>query len=214
MGETPMEIRNRLLADKLIKNFARRHMEAYYCPTKEEAVKKALELIPEKSSIIWGGSMTIRDMGLVKALHEGDYDIFDRDLCTDPVEAQAAMRRAFSMDWFLTSANAVSEDGQIVNIDGLGNRVAAITFGPTNVLFVIGLNKVTQDLESAVKRARSTAAPINAARFEDMKTPCKVDGTCHDCNAPGCICSCIHILRNAKIEGRYKIILVGDELGY
>ena len=212
--DTPMEIRNKLLAEKLIKNFQKRHMEAYYCPTKEEAVKKALELIPEGSSMTWGGSMTIIDMGLVKALHEKNYDIFDRDICTDPEENQKAMRRAFSMDWFITSANAVSEDGQLVNIDGLGNRVAAITFGPKNVLFVVSLNKVCQDVESAVKRARSTAAPINAARFEDMKTPCKVDGTCHDCNAPGCICSCIHILRNSKIEGRIKIILVGEEYGY
>ena len=122
--ETPMEIRNKLLADKLIKNFERRHMRAFYCPTKEEAVKKALELIPEGSSMTWGGSMTIRDMGLVEALHNGNYDIFDRDICHDPEENQKAMRRAFSMDWFITSANAVSEDGQLVNIDGLGNRVA------------------------------------------------------------------------------------------
>jgi len=211
--ETPMQIRNRLLAEKLIKNFERRHMEAYYCPTAEEGVKKALELIPEGSSMTWGGSMTIRDMGLVKALHEKNYDIFDRDLNTDPAEYDKAMRRAFSMDWFLTSANAVSEDGQMVNIDGLGNRVAAITFGPKNVLIVVSLHKVCKDIESAVKRARSTAAPINSARF-DYNLPCKVDGVCHDCTSEQCICSCIHILRNSKIPNRIKVIILGEEYGY
>ena len=211
---TPMQIRNKLLAEKLIKNFEKRHMEAYYCPTAKEAVIKALELIPEGSSMTWGGSMTIRDMGLVKALHEKNYDIFDRDLCTDPEENQKAMRRAFSMDWFITSANAVSEDGQIVNIDGSGNRVAAITFGPKNVLMVISLDKVCQDVDAAVKRARSTAAPVNAARFDNIQTPCKVDGTCHDCNAPGCICSCIHILRNSMFDKRIKIILTEEKFGF
>lgn len=211
--ETPMQMRNKLLAQKLIKNFERRHMEAFYCPTKEEAIKKALELIPEGSSMTWGGSMTIRDMGLVKALHEKNYDIFDRDLCTDPEENQKAMRRAFSMDWFITSANAVSEDGHIVNIDGTGNRTAAITFGPKNVLFVISLKKVCRDLESAVKRARSTAAPINVARF-DIKTPCRIDGICHDCNAPGTVCCNIHIVRNSFIDKRIKIILINEDFGY
>ncbi len=210
---TPKETRNAMLAEKLIKNFERRNMEAYFCKTAAEATEKALELIGEGSSVTWGGSMTIRDMGLTKRLIEGNYDVFDRDTCTDPEKLQEGIRRAFFMDWYLASPNAISEDGQLVNIDGTGNRVAAITFGPKNVLFIASLNKVCQDLESAVKRARSTASPINAARF-DIKTPCRMDGTCHDCNAPGCICSYIHITRNSGVKNRIKIILTEEELGF
>lgn len=210
---TPKEMRNDLLAAKIIKGLTKRHMEGYYCKTSAEAVKKAQELITQGSSITWGGSMTIRDMGLAQALIEGDYNVFDRDTCADPDKFQKGMRDAFSMDWFISSANAITEDGIMVNMDGLGNRIAAITFGPKNVLMVVGLNKVTQDVDSAVKRARSTAAPINAFRF-DIKTPCLVDGICHDCTSEDCICSFIHILRNSKIPNRIKVILVDEELGY
>ncbi|MGE4214454.1 MAG: lactate utilization protein [Anaerotignaceae bacterium] len=210
---TPKEMRNELLAAKIIKGLEKRHMEGYFCKTSADAIKKALELISEGSSITWGGSMTIRDMGLAKTLIGGNYNVFDRDTCTDPEKFQQGMRDAFSMDWFIASANAITEDGIMVNIDGLGNRVAAITFGPKNVLMVVGLNKVTQDVESAVKRARSTASPLNAHRF-DIKTPCLADGTCHDCTSNDCICSCIHILRNSKIPNRIKVILVDEELGF
>ena len=210
---TPKEMRNELLAAKIIKGLKKRHMEGYFCKTCAEAVEKAQELISQGSSVTWGGSMTIRDMGLTKALIDGNYDVFDRDTCTDPEKFQQGMRDAFSMDWYLSSANAITEDGIIVNVDGLGNRIAAITFGPKNVLMVVGLNKVTQDVESAVKRARSTAAPTNACRF-DIKTPCLADGTCHDCTVDDCICSYIHILRNSKIHNRIKVILVEEELGY
>ncbi|MGL4792070.1 MAG: lactate utilization protein [Anaerotignaceae bacterium] len=209
---TPKEIRNEMLAARIIKGLQKRNMEGFFCKTNEEAIAKALELVKENSSITWGGSMTIRDMGLTKALMEGNYDVFDRDTAT-PEEVQIGMRKAFSMDWFLTGANAITEDGEIVNIDGLGNRVAAITFGPKQVLFVIGLNKVTQDLDSAIKRARSTAAPINAARF-DIKTPCRVDGVCHNCNSPDTICCSFHVLRHSKINDRVKVILIENELGY
>ncbi len=210
---TPKEIRNALLAERIIKGLQKRHMEGFYCPTAKEAVAKALEIVPEGSSMTWGGTMSVRDIGLAKAFIDGNYDVFDRDTCDDPQKLQEGMRNAFSMDWFITSTNAITEDGELVNIDGLGNRVAAITFGPKNVLFVVGLNKVTQDLDSAIKRARSTAGPINAARF-DIKTPCLADGVCHDCNSADCICSFIHIVRNSKIDKRIKVILVGEDLGY
>lgn len=209
---TPTEARNELLAAKIIKGLQKRHMEGYFCKTSEEAIKKAQELISEGSSVTWGGSMSIRDMGLTKALIDGNYRVFDRDTSTES-EMQQGMRDAFFMDWFISSSNAITEDGIMVNVDGLGNRVAAITFGPKNVLMVVGLNKVTQDVESAIKRARSTASPINAHRY-DLNTPCHVDGTCHDCTVDGCICSCIHILRNSKIPNRVKVILVDEKLGY
>ncbi len=210
---TPLEIRNQLLGERLVKQFARRHMEAFYCPTAAEAVEKVLSLIPDVSSVSWGGSMTLRDMGLTAAIHaKGTYDVLDRDLAADREEAIEIYHKALSADYYLSSANAVTEDGVIVNIDGNGNRVAAITYGPEHIIFVIGMNKICQTVDAAICRARSTAAPINTARF-DIQTPCKADGVCHNCNSPECICNHIHLLRNSP-RGRHQVVLVGEELGY
>ena len=189
-------------------------MKAFYCPTAEEAVKKVLELIEDGSSVTWGGSMTIRDMGIPDALrNRGTLTVFDRDLVETPEEKQDMYLRAFTADVYLTSANALSEDGIIVNIDGNGNRVAAITWGPKKVIFVISLNKVAQTVEAALARARSTASPVNAQRF-DINTPCKLDGVCHNCNSPESICSYVHFLRNSRGGNRHTVVLVGEDFGY
>lgn len=210
---TPKESRNERFAQHLIRHLERRNMSAYYCPTAKEAVSKVVELIPDGSSVTWGGSMTLRDMGIPAALHaRNSLDVMDRDLAASRDEAQEIYRKAFTADYYLSSANAISEDGVIVNIDGTGNRVAAITFGPKHVIFVIGLNKVAQTAEAALARARSTASPINAARF-DIKTPCHTDGVCHNCNSPECVCNHIHFLRNSPGK-RHTVILVGESWGY
>ena len=210
---TPKELRDERLAKTLIKNLKRRHIEGFYCPTAEEAVQKVSELIEDGSSVTWGGTMTVRDLGIPDYLrNRGTLEVLDRDLAETPEEKQAMYLRAFSTDVYLTSANAISEDGVIVNIDGNGNRVAAITWGPKKVIFVIGLNKVAQNVEAALARARSTAAPTNAARF-DIQTPCQSDGVCHNCNSPQSICNYIHFLRNSP-KGRHVVVLVGEELGY
>lgn len=210
---TPQEQRNELLAKTIIKNLQRRHIEGFYCPSGEEAVKKVSELIADGSTVTWGGTMTVRDLGIPEHLKgRGTLEIIDRDLAETLEERQAMYLRAFSADVYLSSANAISEDGVIVNIDGAGNRVAAITWGPKKVIFVIGLNKVTQTVEAALSRARGTASPINLARF-DIKTPCKADGVCHNCNSPECICNYVHFLRNSP-KGRHTVILVGENLGY
>ena len=210
---TVQEQRNQLLATKMIKNLNRRNMEAFYCPTAEEAVKKVSELIADGSTVTWGGSMTVRDLGIPDILrHRGTLEVLDRDM----VEGEAVKDiylRAFTADVYLTSANAISEDGIIVNIDGNGNRVAAITWGPKKVIFIIGLNKVAQTVEAALSRARGTASPINAQRF-DIKTPCQTDGICHNCNSPESICSYVHFLRNSRNKGRHVVVLVGENLGY
>ena len=199
---SPKEQRNEHLAQSIIKNLKRRHIEGFYCPTGGDAVKKVMELIPDGSSVTWGGTMTVRDLGIPDALRSrGTLEVLDRDLVETPEEKQAMYLRAFSTDVYLTSANAISEDGVIVNIDGNGNRVAAITWGPKKVIFVIGLNKVAQ-----------TASPINAARF-DIKTPCQTDGVCHNCNSPESICNYVHFLRNSP-RGRHVVVLVGEDLGY
>ena len=209
----PQEERNERLAKAIIKNLHRRHIEGFYCPTGGDAVQKVSELIADGSSVTWGGTMTVRDLGIPAALKgRGTLEVLDRDLVETPEEKQAMYLRAFSVDVYLTSANAISEDGVIVNIDGNGNRVAAITWGPKKVIFVIGLNKVAQTVEAALSRARGTASPINAARF-DINTPCQQDGVCHTCNSPESICNYVHFLRNSP-RGRHTVVLVGEHLGY
>jgi L-lactate utilization protein LutB len=211
---TPNEQRNERLGAKMVKAMQRRHFDAYYCATASEAKAKVNELIPDGASVTWGGTMTVRDMDIPKMLQErGTLKIWDRDLVETPEEKQEMYLRAFQADYYLSSANAITEDGVIVNIDGNGNRVAAITWGPQHVIFVVGMNKVAQDPEAALKRARSTAAPINAARF-DIQTPCQLDGQCHNCNSPQSICNYIHFLRNSSKPGRIIVILVGENLGY
>ena len=213
LGNNPQEQRNERLAQKIIKNLKRRHIEGLYCATAVEAVKKVSELIEDGSSVTWGGTMTVRDLGIPQYLKDrGTLQVLDRDLVETPEEKQAMYLRAFSADVYLSSANAISEDGVIVNIDGNGNRVAAITWGPKKVIFVIGLNKVAQNVEAALARARSTASPINAARFA-IKTPCQTDGVCHNCNSPESICNYVHFLRNSP-RGRHVVVLVGESLGY
>ena len=210
---TTKELRNERLAQTIIKNLKRRHIEGFYCPTGADAVNKVVELIEDGSSVTWGGTMTVRDLGIPEALkRRGTLEVIDRDLATTAEEKQSMYLRAFSTDVYLSSANAMSEDGVIVNIDGNGNRVAAITWGPKKVIFVIGLNKVAQTVEAALARARSTASPVNAARF-DIKTPCQTDGVCHNCNSADSICNYVHFLRNSP-RGRHQVVLVGEDLGY
>ena len=211
---TPQEERNQKLAERMIKNLSRRNMEAFYCPTGKEAVKKISELIADGNTVTWGGTATIRDLGIPEALKSrGTLEVLDRDLAETAEEKEAIYLRAFTADVYLTSANAISEDGIIVNIDGNGNRVAAISWGPKKVIFVIGLNKVAQTVDAALVRVRSTAAPVNAQRF-DIKTPCRIDGTCHNCNSPESICSYVHFLRNSRSKGRHVVVLVGEDMGY
>lgn len=197
-------------AKVLVKNLQSRQFDAYYCETKEEALAKALELIPKGSSVGWGGAMTAQQIGLLDALHSDDYRAIDRDLAPDRVQA---MRECLLTDVFVTGANALSLDGEMVNIDGMGNRVAAICYGPKSVIVIAGMNKVEQDLDAAINRARTVAAPMNKQRFP-AETPCLVTGSCADCKAPGCICNQIVITRNCRPAGRIKVILVGEELGF
>jgi L-lactate utilization protein LutB len=210
---TPKEKRNERLAAKLITNLERRHFEAYYCHTASDIIAKVKEIIPEGSSISWGGSMSIRDTGLTQALKSGPYKVFDRDDVTTEADKRAVYLKAFDVDFYLASANALSEDGIIVSIDGNGNRVAAITWGPRRVIFVVGLNKVAQDVNAALQRARSIASPINAVRF-DIDTPSQNDGTCHNCKSPQSICNYVHFLRNSHPAKRHIVILTDLELGY
>jgi len=209
---TPKQMYYEKRAKILVKNLQSRHFDAYYCANKDEALKKALELIPEGSSVGWGGAMSCEQIGLMEALHAGNYRAIDRSLAKDPEEREQMMRSMFQADVFLTGANGLSLDGQMVNIDGLGNRVAAIVYGPGSILVVAGMNKVEDTLEAAVNRARTVAAPSNNQRFGN-DNPCSVTGTCGNCKNESCICNQILITRHCRPAGRIKFILVGEDLG-
>ncbi len=202
--------RNELLAQKVIKGLESRNMTGYYAADKEEALKIALSLIPEGSTATMGGGMSVHEIGLVAALKEGSYNFIDRDEVADK---RAAMLAAFDADIFLSSANAITEDGILVNIDGNANRVAAIAQGPKKVIFIVGMNKVCDDVDGALKRARNVAAPINAQRF-GLSTPCTKTGSCMNCKSPDTICCQFLITRFSKHPGRIHVILVNDSLGF
>ncbi len=202
--------RNGLLSEKVIKGLESRNMSGYYAKDREEALKKALELIDEGSSVTMGGCMSAREIGLVEALKKGNYSFIDRDEYEDK---RKAMLMAYDADVFLASVNAMTEDGILVNIDGNSNRVSAIAQGPRKVVFIVGMNKVCSDVDAAMKRARNVAAPINAQRF-GLNTPCSKLGTCMDCKSPDTICCQFLITRFSRHEGRIHVILVGEDLGF
>ena len=202
--------RNNLLAARVIKGLESRNMSAYYAEDKEEALKIALSLIPEGSSIGMGGAMSVHEIGLSDALLNGNYYFIDRDATQDK---RAAMLETYDADVFLSSVNAMSDDGVLINIDGNSNRVSAIAQGPKKVIFIVGMNKVCGDVDSALKRARNVAAPTNAQRF-GIDTPCAKTGSCFNCKSPDTICCQFLITRYSRHTGRIHVILVNDNLGF
>ncbi len=202
--------RNEKLAEKIIKGLESRNITGYYAPNGEQAKKLALSLIPKGGTVTNGGVMSAHEIGLIKALQDGDYNYVDRDTADDK---QAAALAAYTADAFLTSANAITEDGIIINIDGNSNRISAIAYGPKKVIFIVGMNKVAKDEEAAMSRARNVAAPINAQRF-GLNTPCSKTGSCADCLSPDTICCNFMTTRYSRHEGRMHVILVGESLGF
>ena len=202
--------RNELLAKKTIAGLESRNMSGYYAADRAEALKIALELIPEGSSVTMGGAMSAHEIGLVDALKKGNYSFIDRDQYADK---RAAMLAAYDADVFLSSVNAMTDDGVLVNIDGNANRVSAIAQGPRKVVFIVGMNKVCGDVDGAMKRARNVAAPINVQRF-GLNTPCARTGACADCKSPDTICCQFLVTRYSRHEGRIHVILVNDNLGF
>ena len=188
------KMRNEKLGARVVAALESRNMEAYYVETKEEAVKKALELIPKGSSINMGGATSVKECGLYDAISNGEYEFYDRDKVKTPKEKEEIARKAFSSDYFLGSVNAMSADGVFINIDGNANRVAAYAYGPKHVLLIVGMNKVVKSEEDALHRARNEAAPINAQRF-GIDTPCSKNGSCFDCKSSDCICCQVLVTR-------------------
>lgn len=201
--------RNQALASTVIKGLKSRNMTGHYADSKEEALKLALELIPEGSTIAMGGCTSAHEIGLINALENGNYHYLDRE----KMDAREGLMAAYDADIFLSSANALTDDGILVNIDGNSNRVSCIAQGPKKVIFIVGINKVSSDLDAAMKRARNVAAPANAQRF-DIKTPCKETGKCFNCKSPDTICCQFLITRYSRHTDRIHVILVNENLGF
>lgn len=204
--------RNQLLGNSTVKNLNARYFDACYCATIEEATEKALSYIPQNATVTWGGSASLEESGLLQKVKNGPYTVWDRDTIL-PEEKEDFYRRAFSADFYLMSANAISLTGELVNIDGTGNRVAALAYGPKNILVLAGINKITCTLPEAIARARQQAAPLNTQRFA-LKTPCRQTGICADCTCPDSICAQLIVTRLCRPKGRIKVILCGQPLGF
>jgi len=200
-------------AENLIKNFAGRNIDGYFVENSEAAAEKVLELIGTNTTVSWGGSKTLQQIGIFDKLKAADYRLLDRDTAKNSAEKEEIYHQALSADYYLMSSNAITQSGKLVNVDGNGNRLAALIYGPKNVIIVAGMNKVTVDEESAVKRVRNQAAPANAIRL-DQKTPCVKTGCCHSCQVDDTICCQTVITRYSRPKDRIKVILVGEELGF
>lgn len=203
----------KIKAQNLIKNFAKRNIDAYFVENSKAAGEKVLEFIQDKATVSWGGSKTLQQIGIFDQLKAANYRLLDRDTAKNSAEKEEIYHQALNADYYLMSSNAITQTGKLVNVDGNGNRLAALIYGPKNVIIVAGMNKVTADEESAVKRVRNQAAPANAIRL-DQKTPCVKTGCCHSCQVDDTICCQTVITRRSRAEGRIKVILVGEKLGF
>ena len=204
---------NKLKIDTVIKNMEKRGLQGHYCETKEEACELILSMIQDKSLVSWGGSATINSLGVKEKLAERDVETIDPYGTTDPAESIERRRQGLMADYFLMSTNAVTMDGELVNIDGTSNRVAALCFGPKKVIVVVGANKLALGLEDALARAKVYAAVPNNVRLK-RNTPCTVTGVCSDCLSKDCICCNIVTTRYCSTPGRIQIILVNENLGF
>ncbi len=200
-------------ANTIISALEKRNMKGYYFNTSEDAVSFIQTFIQAESSVSWGGSMTLHESGIIDALNAMDLKRLDRDQASTPAERHEIARDALRANVFLTSTNAITLDGKLVNIDGNGNRVAALIFGPDQVLVVAGMNKVAVDEKTAVLRVQNIASPANTVRLK-QNTPCAKTGKCHHCLVDDCICSHTVITRRSNRPDRIHVILIGEELGY
>ena len=201
------------MAASVIKGLEKRGMEGYYCATSKEAVEQIMAMIPAHSTVAWGGSATLNETGMLSALKSADLEIIDRDSAPDPAEKKARERRSFCADYYFMSTNAITADGELLNVDGNGNRVSALVYGPDHVIILAGMNKVAADEKAALQRIHTQAAPPNTIRL-GLKTPCSQTGVCKDCLSPDCICAHTVITRFNRIKGRIKVFLIGETLGF
>lgn len=201
------------LADTLIEKFNTRGIEGYYVDNKEEALSMVKRFLTPGCSISWGGSETMKEIGLLEYLKDSDYELIDRSTAKTPEEQREIYAKTVMSDFYFMSSNAITMDGELVNIDGNGNRVACLIHGPKNVVILAGMNKITTTVETALDRVRNFASPPNAIRL-GLKTPCAEYGRCGNCIREDCICCQVVVTRRSRHLNRIKVILIGEELGY
>lgn len=200
-------------AKGILKNLKKRNMDGYYFSSKSELANAVKSMLPEGCSIGWGGSESVKEAGIMDMLLSGNYSLIDRSLAKTPEESRDIYAKTVMADYYFMSTNAITYDGELINIDGTGNRVACLIHGPKYVFVIAGMNKVVQDIDAGIFRSQNMAAPPNAKRL-NRQTPCNAAGTCGDCLSPDCMCSQIVITRRSMIQDRIKVFLVGEELGY
>ena len=210
---TPKQLAFQSAAESIIKNLEKRNMEGYFFETGAECVKAITDLIEEDSQISWGGSESIKECGLLDSLKKGNYTLIDRLTAKSPEESRELYVKAVLSDYYLMSTNAITMDGELINIDGNGNRVACLIHGPKHIIIVAGMNKVVSDVEAGYARVRDIATPANTKRL-NKNTPCFHTGRCGDCLSPECICNQVVITRRSGHPGRIKVFLVAEDLGY
>ena len=203
----------KVLIENTIKGLADRNMEGFYAEDKDEALGICKKLLEGCKTVSCGGTMTMGEMGLDKELRSGKYDFIDREVAKTPEDVRAVMIKAYDADAYIGSVNAMTVDGILVNIDGNSNRVSAYAFGPKKLILIVGVQKITSDLDSAMKRARNVAAPMNCTRL-NRQTPCVNTGKCVDCKSPDTICCQFLITRYSRHKDRIKVIIVNEEIGY
>lgn len=214
---TGRDYRCRLPLEQLAETLRHNGFETFVAADARQAKAVFYDIVARVSpaSISWGGSMTLEDMGLIRELEQQTAIPVTVTGGALPAEQKIANRRAaLTCDLFVTGTNAVTAQGQLVNLDGIGNRVAALAFGPRTVVVIVGRNKITPSLAAAMDRVKNYAAPMNIRRFADIRTPCRKTGRCHDCNSPERICNVWAITEKSHPAGRIKVILVDEELGY
>lgn len=200
-------------AEQIIKKLSLRKMEGYYADDMEEAVQKVLELIgPASKTVSYGGSMTIDNSDLKDRIVKAGHDLIIREDYKTDEETKKLKAMMINSDTFLMSTNAITLDGELINIDGRGNRVSYMIYGPDQVIVIAGMNKVVKDVAAGLDRTRNVASPANTVRL-NCDTPCAKTGRCADC-LEHTICCQMVITRASMVPGRIKVILVGEEVGY
>ena len=204
---------HRTTAEHIIKKLAIRNMTGHYRDTAAEAVELARDLVEPGQSVTWGGSVSFSESGIKAALEADGHRMIDRSQATTPEEQDAMWREQVGADWFFMGTNAITLDGELVNIDGNANRLALLLHGPKHVCVIAAMNKVVADVESGLKRIRTVTCPLNAARLH-TGTPCELAGVCSNCHAEKCMCCQEVITRHSRHDGRIHVILVGEDLGF
>lgn len=201
------------VAETIIKHLEKRGMEGYFFENSASCTHAILSSIPDNSVIAWGGSESIKECGLMEGIQKGNYKLIDRFAASTPDEARNLYAQSVLSDYYLMSSNAVTLQGELINIDGSGNRVACLIHGPKNIIMVVGMNKIVTDIASGIDRVRNFASPPNAKRL-NRQTPCNAVGHCNNCLSPDCMCNQIVITRRSGIKGRIKVYFIAEELGY